>query len=205
MSSQAEASVANADKLLEAIASSGPSREILYKTICYCETPRAAIDIENFIEKTPEYTFGQILQTPHTLMRVLVDSGGLSKVEEREAARDEGQQGNGEQWGDDTTWQTTQIALRAAAAIAPNRRIESLLASQPKQAPAFSVVLRFCESPRSLADIERILRTVSSVTTDCFDVGYYVDQLERAGGLVWKKKWVTTEEGRMFGSLRIDA
>ena len=53
-------------------------RELLYKTLDFCDEERHFEEAEAFIEAQPERA--QALQAPYTLVRCLVDAGGLALV-----------------------------------------------------------------------------------------------------------------------------
>ncbi|WP_102374693.1 hypothetical protein [Raoultibacter massiliensis] len=193
---EADAAREGAARVASALERNRKHQEMLYRTLLHCGEPRRFEEVEAFIARQPEMTYGQILQAPRTLIGFLVDAGGI----EATAAPSEPQ---GLIDGEEQVLVTTAAGSLAAEAFHPLIRLESLLRAKPLRSEAFLFFLELCVKPQSYAQIERSYkseRKTLCIASDAsvLEADYFVSQLERAGGLVWKKAWTTTEEGRQF-------
>lgn len=71
------------EKVTDVIACVGAQnalREVLFKTLEYCEEPREFSEVEEFISQQDEFVYSHIIQTPYTLIGMLVRAGGLDEV-----------------------------------------------------------------------------------------------------------------------------
>lgn len=188
-------------------------RELLYKTLDFCGEERRFEEAEAFIEAQPERA--QALQVPYTLVRCLVDAGGLALVR-RDAA------GNALDDGSDAgadadaahptaepceafrTVRTTPAGRAAVELLAPERRIAACVNAVPARRDAFAAVLAFCEQPRTLDAVKQLLANHPALEPSARTAGqrlhavYFIDRLSEAGGLVWDHAWVTTDAGKRF-------
>ena len=188
-------------------------RELLYKTLDFCDEERRFEEAEAFIEAQPERA--QALQAPYTLVRCLVDAGGLALVR-RDAA------GNALDDGGDAgadadaahlaaepreafrTVRTTPAGRAAVERLAPERRIAACVPAGPARRDAFAAVLAFCEQPRTLDAVKQLLANHPALEPSARTAGqrlhavYFIDRLSEAGGLVWDRAWVTTDAGKRF-------
>lgn len=96
------------------------------------------------------------------------------------------------------TYEITEVGKRVMAALSPSKRLEHLYAQDADRAPAFDFVLQYCVEPRKRDAIEGELKSRGFITNDRMGASFFVDRLERAGGLVWEGGWSTTKEGRDF-------
>ncbi|MBM6998694.1 hypothetical protein I3I95_00865 [bacterium] len=96
------------------------------------------------------------------------------------------------------TYELTEVGRRVLAALSPSRHLERLYERDEGLDPAFDFVLDYCREPRRRGDLERELGARGFLASKNVSTSFYVDRLERAGGLVWEDGWRTTEEGRDF-------
>ncbi|MCI8468976.1 MAG: hypothetical protein HFJ75_05755 [Eggerthellaceae bacterium] len=98
----------------------------------------------------------------------------------------------------------TDEGRAVAAGLAPRAQLRRLIDEDPASAPAHLRVLELASAPegRSRDAIAAALRAEGLVPVDertglprVFPT-YYIDNLERAGGLLWESTWKTTREGR---------
>ena len=87
----------------------------------------------------------------------------------------------------------------------PSARLVDLLHLVPERTDTYIELLEFVEAaPRPYGQIEELLlgrsalQTVIDGRVETMQPSVFVDKLERAGALVWKKGWTLTEEGREF-------
>lgn len=98
----------------------------------------------------------------------------------------------------------TDLGRQTVAPYAPQTQLIKLLEEDPEAAPVHLRVLELCcqEGGLSRKDLETVLKAEDLIPHDprtglvSIFPTYYIDNLERAGGLVWKSTWMTTEEGR---------
>jgi hypothetical protein len=195
------------DGVVEAVRKQPLHREILFRTLRFCERPRALQEVESEIASYPE--FADCAQDQYHLIGRLVAAGGL---EQRDLDVDGGivtedsKAGLTEDEIDDLVVSfalvTTAAGVAAAEQLDPRRRIGELLGGEPELVPAYVQVLELCREPRAYSEIEESLGA-SGIAEGAlgFDgeeihPSYYVSALERVGALVWKDAWTVSDAGR---------
>lgn len=92
----------------------------------------------------------------------------------------------------------------AALAIAPKGRLATLFEADEADNPVYCRILVLADQPTGVAkaELEKTLLSEGLIPIDertglpSIFPSYYIDNLERAGGLVWESTWKTTDEGR---------
>jgi hypothetical protein len=195
------------DKVSSAVLKQPLHREILYRTLLFCKQQRDLPDVEAEIATYPE--FAHAAQNQYRLITFLVDAGGLDRLELDEdgaAVTPERTEGLTENEIDDLVVSYALITTDAGAAVAdaldPKRRIFEIFGLDPAYEDTYVELLEFCEEPRKIADIDALLKDRSvlafgrTASTQAIKPSFFVDQLERGGGIVWKNGWVISDEGR---------
>lgn len=182
-------------------------REILHKTLGFCRERRALTDVEQEIATYPEFKFAG--QNQYRLISFLADAGGLDRLElddDGEIVTEEMKAGLSEDEIDDLVASYAYVTTDAGAAVFeelnPRRRMIELLETQPEYVDTFAEVLEFCKSSRTYKEIADLLEDSgihwSRTESDEAAVhpSYFVSNLERVGGIVWKDGWLLSDEGR---------
>ncbi|SEO53615.1 hypothetical protein [Denitrobacterium detoxificans] len=133
-------------------------------------------------------------QTPHTLLRILIDAGAIDATPiyeedvdpEAEDAR-----------AYDYELVTSEAGLRALEQYDPCARFAQLIEEEPEgYADAYRIVLDTCREAVGLPAIETALSGHPALySPKTVFAGYFVSKLETVGGIVWDGAWRTTEEG----------
>ncbi len=182
-------------------------REILYKTLGFCRERRGLTDVEQEIATYPE--FKHATQNQYRLISFLADGGGLDRLElddVGEIVTQDTKAGLSEDEIDDLVasyaFVTTEAGVAVFDELDPRRRILDLLDTMPEYLDTFARVLEFCASARTYMEIEDLLNESglcwSGVTEDedAVHPSYFVNNLEKAGALVWDEGWLLSDEGR---------
>lgn len=182
-------------------------REILYKTLGYCREQRDLPDVEDEIATYPE--FKHATQNQYRLITFLTNAGGLQCLElddEGEVVAEDRKAGLSEDEIDDLVASyacvTTEAGLVVWDEMSPRTRILDLLGIAPEFESTYAELLEFCTDPKSYKEIEDLLkgRDILSFGVSPSDPpihpSYFVNTLERVGGIVWSDGWVASEEGR---------
>jgi len=154
------------------------SRDILYKTLIFCQTERTAEEIESQINIWT--TNRTILHKPQALLSLLIQEGGLLQ-----SKGDEGQ----------IILHTTDAGSKAANTNCPSNRLGKLLSRDTDSCDIYLKIMEACKSGRTLDELEDIVPPVEIVNEDNMLASYFVGELEDAGGLEWNIKWHKTEAG----------
>ncbi len=198
-----------ADAVVRCVCSQNPLREVLYKLLVHCTQRRGLQEAEAFVARQDEYVFSHIEQTPHTLISMLVEAGGLericldtqgSEVDEKVLA------GLSDDEADDLVDSyallTTDAGRTAAALLDPARRLRARLAERPHRAETYRALLALCAgSPQTLPQIEQFFKDTPGLALDqvtsyhTLSPDYYVDRLEKCGAIVWRGAWCATQAG----------
>lgn len=191
------------------IGSQNALREALYKTLVFCLQPHEFTEVEDFIAATDEFVYSHIMQTPFTMIQMLIDAGGLSQTPldgEGNAITPEQLANLSEDEADDlvATYRIdiTDAGAEAVRLLAPERRIEAQLSLRPHRRDTYFAVLDFCTQPRKFPEIEEFFKTTDGLSQDIvadhhkLSPDFYVDKLDKAGALVWRGAWVATDAGK---------
>ncbi len=197
------------DEVVRCVCAQNPLREVLYKLLAHCTQRRAFSEAEAFVAAQDECVYSHIEQTPHTLIHMLLDAGGLELVPLDEAGvpLDAGAfAGLSADEADDLVFSyallTTEAGRAAAALLDPARRLRARLAEHPHRSDTYRAVLALCaQAPQTLAQIERLFKDTPGLALDrvtsyhTLSPDYYVDRLEKCGAIVWRGAWCATQAG----------
>lgn len=185
-------------------------REILYKTLAFCQERRTMREVEDAIASFPE--FKTATQNQYFLMNSLVEAGGLSRTfvdaageeldwENLASATDE----EIDELIADELYETTDAGRQIVELHAPEARLNELAAEEPARIGAYRDVLAFCaDSPRSYREVADLLAGSSALTrtSACasgrIQPSVLIDRLNVCGGIIWDGGWSTTREGKEF-------
>ena len=183
------------------------NRELYLRVLRYCAQEHELHDIEQKMETFPE--FPRCTMNQYYMIKSLVESFGLEYIERTEDGQQitpEMKEGKTEDEIDDMIYNfnyvTTPLGLRLIEERSPRKRLEALLEWEPSRRDTYVQVLDFiAEEPRPYAQIESLLKGTPALETvidgriETMQPSVFLDKLERAGVLVWNKKWQITEEG----------
>ncbi len=180
-------------------------REIYLRLLSLCAQRQSLHKVEREVEKMPEFPLAA--QTPYRLIRTLANAGGLCWLElgkDGELLSQDEKAGLSADEIEDLTFEyavvTTLVGEQVADDLAPEKRLRSLMGGAAGYLDAYVDVLGFCQQSRSFNEVESFLRTCKSASamgsgSQAPHPSYFVDMLERAGGLVWNNGWKTTSVG----------
>jgi len=168
-------------EILDLISSEHCYRPVFYKTLKFCETPRLASEVEEEIISFPEMKTA--IHSPDILLGWLEEAGGIERavMEEEEG------------------WQTTDAGKKVEEMKAPEKRLLELIAKEPVYSEVYTQVLKFCQTPRTRAEIEELLEGNPALEKPRVTPGFFVQSLEEARGLEWvSNRWRTTEVAKVL-------
>ncbi|MGI6033735.1 MAG: hypothetical protein ACOX69_09990 [Coriobacteriales bacterium] len=91
----------------------------------------------------------------------------------------------------------SEVGQKVLSDFSADKRLASLFDVEEELVPGFKAVLTYCdEAPRTLKEVEKMLTDNGYHVGLDLDASFYLDSLERSGGLTWSDGWKTTEEGR---------
>ena len=199
------------DAVLTLMASQNCLREILYKLLEYCEgAEHTCTDVENFLSQQPEIIYGHLLQPSYQLIKMMIEEGGLEEraydsnnsllSKEQLSSMDADAAADAVEYA---TLLTTEAGKAAIRLTSPEKRMDILLEQRPHRRETFLKLLEFClEKPRKFPEIKQWYQETPGLAVDVVQkqhtlaADFYVDKLEKAGALVWKGAWCTTEAGK---------
>ena len=177
-------------------------REIFLKLLAFCTTQRMLAEAEEAARACPE--FSSVAQSPYRLIRTLVHAGGLYWLELDETGRPLTPQAKAGLTPDeieDATLVTTPVGEQVAEDLAPEKRLRRLFDLVPQRLTTYLDLMDFCREQRTFKEIEALLRTrpaaafASTTSSQPLQPSFFVDALERSGGLAWNDGWKITERG----------
>lgn len=83
-----------------------------------------------------------------------------------------------------------------------NRACVHCLTKVPQRLGAYLDVIDFCTIPRSYKEVDTLLRAGDALRASVasnsqpLQPSFFLDMLERNGGLVWKDGWIATGKGK---------
>lgn len=167
------------EKILDLIPSEPGYRMVFYKILKFCETPRPISEVEGEVLSFPQMKTA--IHSPNILLGWLEEAGGIERVVVEEEER----------------WQTTQAGKKVAEMEAPEKRLLELMDKEPAYSQFYMQVLKFCQTPRTRAEIEGLLEGNPVMEEPKVYPKFFIQGLEEAGGLEWvDKKWRTTEAAK---------
>jgi hypothetical protein len=171
---------ANGEKpILELMSTHGEYRQVFYKILRFCVEPQSFKRVQVEIHSYPEMETA--LQPTAILLRWLENAGGIEQSMEGEEGR----------------WQTTEAGKNVLAQEAPMKKIKALLVDEEDFREIFLAMLAYCETPRTIAEINEEFKGNTILSEKKVYPTYFVHTLEEFGGLIWKdKRWRTTEAGK---------
>lgn len=192
--------------LTETINKAPLHREIFLKVLNFCIEQHSLTEVEQTIQEYPE--FPSVAQSPYSLVRTLVHAKGLAWLELGENGKIltlADKEGLTSDEIEDITYGyaviTTPVGAQVADDLAPIKRLRSLMGNMPQRLSTYVDVLDFCRQSRSFKDVEVFLRArggntlVAKTGSQPLNPSFFVDTLERAGGLVWNNGWQITPGG----------
>lgn len=181
-------------------------REIFLKLLTFCTTQRTLAEAEEAARACSE--FPSVAQSPYRLIRTLVHAGGLYWLELDETGRPLTPQAKAGLTPDeieDATFAyavvTTPVGEQVAEDLAPEKRLQHLFDLVPQRLTTYLDLMDFCREQRTFKEIEALLRTrpaaafASTTSNQPLQPSFFVDALERSGGLAWNDGWKITERG----------
>ena len=181
-------------------------REIFLKLLAFCTTQRTLAEAEEAARACPE--FSSVAQSPYRLIRTLVHAGGLYWLELDETGTPltlQFKAGLTPDEIEDATFAyavvTTPVGEQVADDLAPEKRLRRLFDLVPQRMGTYLDLMDFCREQRTFKEIEALLRArpattfASTASSQPLQPSFFVDALERSGGLAWNDGWKITERG----------
>ena len=176
-------------------------REIFLKLLAFCTTQRTLAEAEEAARACPE--FSSVAQSPYRLIRTLVHAGGLDET--GRPLTPQAKAGLTPDEIEDATFAyavvTTPVGEQVAEDLAPEKRLQRLFDLVPQRLTTYLDLMDFCREQRTFKEIEALLRTrpaaafASTTSSQPLQPSFFVDALERSGGLAWNDGWKITERG----------
>lgn len=198
------------DKLGYTVTRQPLDRELLYKTLVFCQEERPLNVVEQEMATYPE--FAHCTTNQYYLITKLVRAYGLDLIEkdvDGNVVTPEQKVGLTEDEEDDLVasfhYKTTEVGRAFIEEYSPKARLVQILNLNPERTETYVDVLEFVKAqPRTYAEIQKLLagrpalQTVIDGHVETMQPSVFVDKLERAGALVWNEGWTLTEEGVEF-------
>lgn len=163
-------------KIHQRIAIEPAYERVLYTMLSYCKEPKTLAELEAKILALPEMKVP--LQTTQVLVSWLLGCGGIQEIVRQE---------------EPSLWVTTKAGVCTFEEEESADKLEALLESDPVYKTIYLMVLDFCRAAKSRMEIETHLADQPLLENPKIYANYFIETLERAGGLVWNGAWQTTQ------------
>lgn len=185
-------------------------REMYWRVLEFCKERKDLREIEAMIAQLPEFEYGT--QNQYHLVCVLEKNFGLVRFELGEDGQElpaAAKEGLSDAEADELVWgyafETTDVGAVVADRYQPQIRIDELLNEMPERRETYLELLEYFDArPRSYNDVSHLLKGRDVLMTGRkpherpMQASVLVDNLERAGGVVWDGGWRLTDEGRTY-------
>ena len=159
------------DDVIACVGAQNALREVLFKTLGHCEDPREFSEVEEFISQQDEFVYSHIIQTPYTLIEMLIHAGGLDKVTDTQNSMKavEPVESTGEAAGEaaashnaDTTYEITGKEHRSS-----DRHASNEVHDEDSEIIVLQTTPEGCEAVRILDPAKRIKAQLLSQPNRC--------------------------------------
>lgn len=161
----------------------------LYRILEDCQNPVVFAQLASKISAYPEMALK--IHEPATLVSWLVDAGALKELEG--SPDDMDGEGN-EKDPAETIFATTEAGALVLAEREQEHDLDRLLSDESLGATCLRTI-DLCSIPRKKKELEQTLAAEGLLDLGQRQVSFYLDKLERAGGIVWQDGWRTTQKG----------
>lgn len=158
------------------IAAEPAYQAVLYTMLSYCKEPKTFVALEAEILALPEMKVP--LQTTQVLVSWLVGCGGMKEITRQDES---------------SLWATTKSGVHAFEEEASEDKLEALFVNESAYKAIYVRVLNFCKEAKSRMEIEAHLANQPLLENPKIYANYFIETLEKAGGLVWNGAWKTTQ------------
>lgn len=203
-------SFANADtpsERIDALFAQMPTlQKMLYDILDMCQSPLASDELETRVTELKEHH--HCVYAPLTFCNLLEQAGALSETDSQGTPlKDITQEptkievNDVEYWtvtpAPPVFWQTTEEGREQLDAYRPLELIRSCYEAEPQYSDIFTTVLELTarEGGSSMKQIGNVIDDEPAVQNPRRFAMYFIDKLERAGGVEWKGSWVITSPG----------
>jgi len=162
-------------KIKQRIVAEPASKVVLYKMLAYCKDPKSFLEVNAEVLAYPEMKGS--LQTVHVLLAWLIDCEGIKEIVQNEKP---------------SLWVTTEAGVLVVQKENEGDKLETLFLEDQKYQTIYLSILQLCKDAKSRKEIEDSLSDNSLLENPKIYPSYFIDALERAGGLLWNGYWKTT-------------
>lgn len=173
-------------------------QSILKKCVHGCSAQKVESFIRAYIKQNPSY------HQPFEFIEALVNVHALRVMPINEQGQTYEISADDEQDPADYLLTTTSDGCRAAELLAPHRRLALTISKDSQRKQTFLSILRFCTQPRTLDDVTTYFKghaefaRQTPIDHQNLSPDFYLSELEKAGGLVWRDGWVITQAGKEY-------
>lgn len=160
-------------------------RNLLYKIMDFFREEHSSSEFQLECLTWPEMKV--VIQTPLILLSWLVNCNAVVEIKSSIITKEE---------KTDFHWKTTATGIEVLNIQNPDNQLKNLIDNEDSiYQPVFKEVLKACLVPHSRTDIEKMLDGRSYLETPKVYASYFLEALEKAGGLEFDNKWKTTLAG----------
>lgn len=164
-------------------------RAALYQTLVICQTEQPSAEVLLKVGALPEMKTA--LQTPQALLARMVKAGGIEHLKKQDEPEESKTKKS-------STFRTTKAGNEVIARQSPSRCLQALLSEDAKYCSVYELVLKTCEVPKTREEIEAVLKENPLLEQPKIYASYFLEGLDKNGGLEWDEKWQTTQAGKAF-------
>jgi hypothetical protein len=193
------------ERISDLIDSMKPHKDILFGLIDFCKQPQTAEAVD---ERLAELTrFHYCVYDGVELRRLLQEAGGLEYLE---AAADEADEAkartqveedeDGQEYlvikkRPEGLWLSAATAVELLEEQDAGRDFQLLMQAEPRDLDVYRQIIEYCRRPRTIKEIDKLINNHPLLKEPRRYSGYFIERLEKNGGLEWRGNWVSTSLG----------
>ncbi len=174
-----ESNAKTSSTLLERITAEPAYRVALFKMLEFCMSSHSATEIAERVSSFPEMQAA--FHSPEILLSWMIQAGGIERMQtEQEGER----------------WKTTEAGSKVLENCAPAKLLGEMFSREPLYHNSYKLILKYCETPRTTAEIDAFVEANQDLGDGMPRAMFFIQSLEKSGGLEWVGKWHTTVFGQ---------
>jgi hypothetical protein len=193
------------EKVAGLIDSMKPHKNILFGLIGLCKEPQTAEAVDEHLATLTRFQY--CVYDGVELRRLLQEAEAFEYLEpatdEQEVEPQVEKDEDGQEYlvikkRPEGLWLSTAAAVGLLEEQDAGRDFRLLMQAEPCYLDVYRQIIDYCRSPRTIKEIDRFINGHPLLKEPRRYGGYFIERLEKNGGLEWRGNWVATDLGISF-------
>jgi hypothetical protein len=182
-----------------------PHKNILFGLIDFCRKPQTAEAVDVRLSELTRFQY--CVYDGVELRRLLQEAGGLEYLEPATDETDEAETRTQVEKDDkgreylvirkrrEGLWLSAAAAVELLNEQDANRDFQLLIQAEPRYFDVYRQIIEYCRLPKTVKEIDALINGHPLLKEPRRYSGYFIERLEKNGGLEWRGNWVSTPLG----------